>query len=537
MEQPESMQTADEMIEAINRFLDSPPDGTPAEIIEMFAIIEKPNYLPPKLFLETVKQAPIAISITDSKAHILYANNAFEELTGYSGKEILGKNESTLSSKSTPMEIYQDLWSTIQSKQVWRGKLINHRKNNQEYLAELTISPVLNAQNEIAYFLGMHRDITELHQLEQRLRFQKKLNEVALDAAPMVVAMMNRDFEVVMDNLAYKALQGDFHGQQPAELFIDALQKQFNSEIRQVCLTGERFTNIEIRLDPPGDALPRWFSCSGVRLDGLEEEAKYYFKAVDIESCHFLLIANEVTGSRQRINEARMNMIRANMTELQLTQTMHEAISGAIYKLQVPLNIIKAALAIPGGQQDNNSLKEILGHALESGEDAMDSLHHALPGRTHEQSSSVNINEVLHEVLKLSTDRLLSLGIVVDWRPTSVLKSIEGRPNALRGLFKYLIDNAIKAVHDSKRSSREIRIETCQQDNELMVSIMDNGPGISHNHLLKVFEPFYCGWERPAHHAGMGLTMAQEIVMDHDGSIEIDADFLGGCRVYVHLPC
>ena len=54
----------DKMIDAISSFLNAPPDGTPAEIIEAFAAIGDKDFLPPRLFLETVKQAPIAISIT-----------------------------------------------------------------------------------------------------------------------------------------------------------------------------------------------------------------------------------------------------------------------------------------------------------------------------------------------------------------------------------------------------------------------------------------------------------------------------------------
>ena len=526
----------DQMIDAISRFLDSPPDGTPAEIIEVFGVMGSKDFLPPRLFLETVKQAPMAISITDSKAHILFVNEAFERLTGYQSKEILGKNQSVLSSKSTPAEVYEGLWSTIQSKQVWKGMLVNHNKGTEEYLAELTISPVLNDKGEIAYFLGMHRDITELHQLEQRLEFQKNLTETALDAVPMVIAMLDSERKVLMDNHAYKALMGDFRGVEPASLILEALEKQVDKELTKVCRAGKGFTNIDVRLDPPGSSSPRWFSCSGVHVAELDEAAHNFFKGPDQPRCYLLLIANEVTTSRNRINEARLNMIRANMAEQQMVQTMREAISGAIYKLQVPFNVIKASMAIPGDKSQSFSLNKSLQHALESGEEAMDSLQAALPDPKIEETTLININEILHEVLKLSTDILLSSGIVVDWRPTPVLPVIEGRANALRGLFKYLIDNAIQAVNQTDQSFREIRIQSGQDDGEVLIEVMDNGPGVTPAHRLKIFEPFYCGWNQPNNHSGMGLTMAQEVVINHGGSIEIDSHFLGGCRVFVRLP-
>ncbi|MEJ2396080.1 MAG: nitrogen fixation negative regulator NifL [Candidatus Thiodiazotropha sp.] len=525
-----------DVIDTISSFLASPPEGTPAEVIEAFSTLGTKQYLPPKLFFEAVEQAPIAISITDPAARILYVNRAFESLTGYTRDEVVGKNESVLSSKSTPVEVYQTLWETIQGRQVWQGTLVNHKKDKQEYLAELVIAPVLNQQKQVVYFLGMHRDITEMHQLEQRLKFQKGLTEAALDAAPMVVAMVAANREVLLDNHSYKALMSDFRGVEPVNLFLDALEQQIGFDLANVCQVGKGFTNVEVRLDPPGAATPRWFACSGVRVAELDEAAQNYFNRAGSTRCCLLLIANEVTSSRRRINEARLNMIRASMAEQQMVQTMREAISGSIFKLQAPLNVIKAALSMPASAEDQSGLRKVLQQALESGDEAMESLHSALPSPTVEQSTLVNINELLHEVIRLSTDRMLARGVIIDWRPAPVLPGVNGRANALRGLFKYLIDNSMQALDESDQDYREIRLETRVDGQELVVEVMDNGPGVPEMHRLKVFEPFFCGWTQPREHAGMGLTMAQEVVIGHGGNVEIDPDFLGGCRVIVRLP-
>ncbi|MBW9256463.1 MAG: nitrogen fixation negative regulator NifL [Candidatus Thiodiazotropha sp. (ex. Lucinisca nassula)] len=527
---------SDNLVDRINDFLASPPEGTPTEVLEAFSGLDSNQFLPPKLFYELVEQAPIAISITDPTARILYVNCAFETLTGYAREEIIGKNESVLSSKSTPESVYHELWETIQSNKVWQGTLVNHRKSQEEYLAELTISPVNNNKGQTAYFLGMHRDITEMHQLEQRLKFQKNLTEAALNAAPMVVAVVAADRKVLLDNHAYKALIGDFRGVEPVSLFLEALEQQVGLDLSAVCQVGNGFTNVEIRLDPPGGATPRWFTCSGVNVPELDEAAQNYFKQSESTRCCLLLIANEVTGSRKRIQEARLNMIRANMAEQQMVQTMREAISGAIFKIQAPLNVIKAALSMPAAGQENMGMRVVLQQALKSGDEAMESLHEALPSPVVEQTSLVNINELLHEVVKLSTENLLSAGIVVDWRPAPVLAEVNGRINALRGLFKYLIDNAIQSLIEANQDYREIRIQTKQDNQDLLIEVMDNGVGIPKTHRLKVFEPFYCGWEQAKEHAGMGLTMAQEVVIGHGGNVEIDADFYGGCRVFVRLP-
>ena len=69
--------------------------------------------LPPEVYRQVVDQADIAISITDPKARILFANEAFTRTTGYSADEIVGKNESVLSNHTTPPEIYKAMWTSL----------------------------------------------------------------------------------------------------------------------------------------------------------------------------------------------------------------------------------------------------------------------------------------------------------------------------------------------------------------------------------------------------------------------------------------
>jgi hypothetical protein len=69
----------------LGQLLKDPPAGTPAEVVEALTLMagDPSHPLPPRLYFETVEQAPVDISITDDKANILYANAAFESLTGW----------------------------------------------------------------------------------------------------------------------------------------------------------------------------------------------------------------------------------------------------------------------------------------------------------------------------------------------------------------------------------------------------------------------------------------------------------------------
>lgn len=521
----DTIDNSDTATDAVSSFLNSPPAGTPVEILQAFVAVAGSGVLPPRVFLQTVEQAPIAISITDTSARILYVNETFEKLTGYSRAEAVGKNESMLSSPSTPKHIYQGLWKTIASGKLWRGSLVNNRKDGSEYLAEIMISPVLS-EGEIKYYLGMHRDTTEMHQLGQRLQFQKAMTESVLDMAPVVVALLDNEQKVLLDNQAYKALRADLKGKEPAQLFLEALDIETNSG----------FINREVRLDLTGKTGPRWFTCSAVQMTELDEAAKNYFHDANTSSQCLLLVANEITSSRRKMQEARMNAIRAGMAEQQMMQSIQESISGAIFQLQAPLNVIRAALSMPGGMPQGEGLRRVLSQLLDTGDRALQSMQAALPGVHTESPAPVNLNEILHEVLMLKTEQLLASGVVVDWKPVMVLPSLSAYPNALRSMFKYLLDNALQALRISGKSQREIQIITYEKDGYLEVEIIDNGSGIDETLRLKVFEPFFSGWIQGKGHAGMGLTMAQEVVVSHGGSMLIDSPGNGGCRVRVSLP-
>ena len=155
--------------------------------------------LPLEVYLQAVSQADLAISITDPAANILFANETFTRVTGYALGEVVGNNESMLSNRTTPREIYQSMWTALMEQRPWSGKLLNRKKSGQLYLAELTISPVVDAAGKTTHYLGMHRDITEFHRLEQMVRNQKALIESVVDAAPIAIALLDRKGRVLLD--------------------------------------------------------------------------------------------------------------------------------------------------------------------------------------------------------------------------------------------------------------------------------------------------------------------------------------------------
>ncbi|MEI7457537.1 MAG: CBS domain-containing protein, partial [Nitrosomonadales bacterium] len=119
---------------------------------------------------QAVEQSPNSIVITDLKGNIEYANDAFVKATGYSLAEVMGKNPRILHSGKTSVETYEEMWTQLNSGQMWRGELINRRKDGSEYVEMARISPLRHTDGQVTNYLSIKEDITEQKQVEARIR-------------------------------------------------------------------------------------------------------------------------------------------------------------------------------------------------------------------------------------------------------------------------------------------------------------------------------------------------------------------------------
>lgn len=489
--------------------------------------------LPPHLFQRAVEQADMAISITDQDANILYVNPAFCRATGYEAAEVIGRNQSILSNKTTPAKVYQALWQTIARGESWSGRLVNRRRDGGKYLADLLVTPVADAAGAITHYLGLHRDVTELHRLECEARNQKVLIESAVDAAPIAMALVDADDCVVLDNHEYKKLMGDLGMVEPASVLLAALRAELGHAFGTPRAGNVAFLEREVRVDRAGWKMPRWFSCSGTWVSRVEGEADAFFDRR--HPVYLLLVASETTAQRAEQEKARLAALKAVMAEEARVGGLRESLSAAVFQLEGPLNLMNSVLATISRRGCCEPAGETLVEAVNAGRAALETLRGAVPAPRRETPTSVNLNELLHDVIELSTGRLLAAGITVSWQPQPVLPAMPGCPNQLRGLFKALVDNAIEAMNTRGWRERELVIATRTVDDALEVIVEDSGPGIPAGQRLKVFEPFF-STKKGGEHPGTGLSMALQAAVDHGGGIELDPAAHGGCRVCVVLP-
>lgn len=120
-----------------------------------------------------------AIMITDRAGVLQWANPAFSTLTGFTIEEAVGKRPGELlgSGKQGPA-FYAELWRTIVKGTVWRGEMVDRRKDGSLFTVEMTITPVKDAAGEISHFIAISQDVSERKQLEEQLRQAQKMESI-----------------------------------------------------------------------------------------------------------------------------------------------------------------------------------------------------------------------------------------------------------------------------------------------------------------------------------------------------------------------
>ena len=145
------------------------------------------------------------------------------------------------------------------------------------------------------------------------------------------------------------------------------------------------------------------------------------------------------------------------------------------------------------------------------------------------EAADIDVHEQLRSALGVLDHKLKNARVSQSF--SNECGHVRGYPSELAQVWVNLLDNAADAVN----GGGEIAIQTRRDDNQTVVEIIDNGPGISSENLSHIFEPFFTT-KGVGSGKGLGLTITQGIVGDrHGGEIEVESK-VGETRFIVRLP-
>jgi two-component system sensor histidine kinase CiaH len=226
----------------------------------------------------------------------------------------------------------------------------------------------------------------------------------------------------------------------------------------------------------------------------------------------------------------------------EMVEEQNRFITDASHELRTPLTSLRSEIEV--NLRDHDLTLPIAKDLLKSNLEEVINLHslsdHLMNLAQYEKKNGDFTYEELSikEVVKESIQRVLPLSQIKKITINNDAKDyvIKGNRQSLVELFIILLDNAIK--YSSKNNSVDITSQTT--DNEIVVSIKDEGEGINESDISHIFDRFYRADKSRSKEKisgyGLGLSIAKKIIELHKGKIEVKSTIGVGSTFIVHLP-
>lgn len=148
------------------------------------------------------------------------------------------------------------------------------------------------------------------------------------------------------------------------------------------------------------------------------------------------------------------------------------------------------------------------------------------------EKEPVNLNQVFEDIIRSSDALLAEKDMKIDLNKADIPHMIYGDYDRLRQMFFVIIDNAVK--FSDVTSTIHILL---QKEDKIIISIRDEGVGISEEDLSNIFEKFYkSNLKQNAKGSGLGLAIARQIALKHNGTIEVKSEVNVGTEFRFEFP-
>jgi PAS domain S-box-containing protein len=252
------------------------------------------------------------------------------------------------------------------------------------------------------------------------------------------------------------------------------------------------------------------------------------------------LIGVAIDVTAQVKADLQLRLQREEMARMSRVSSMGELTASLAHELNQPLTAIASNAAagrrfLAQNSVDPKMFEELLADVSADARRAGDIIHgiHHFVRKSEGTRCSVNLNEIVREVLRLLHSDLLGRSTAVETRLAPNLPFVDADPVQLQQVLLNLLMNSLEAMQSIPAGKRRVLILTkCEANSWVLVSVRDHGGGLPKEHLDKVFTNFY---STKSNGMGMGLAIVRSIVEAHGGKLSAE-NIDGGARFFFRLP-
>ncbi|MBF0422896.1 MAG: PAS domain S-box protein [Magnetococcales bacterium] len=462
------------------------------------------------------------VSITDTSGTIIYANDKFCRISGYSREELLGQNHRIVSSKRHERAFFRQMWQTIAAGEVWEGEVCNLAKGGGLYWVAATIVPWLDEKSRRPIqYIAIRTDISAQKLLEEQLRSSRKFLEsltesmgegvYALDAEGRCT-FLNREAEQLLGWSREELVQRNFHDSAHYQRVGGEPVAAEQCPILQKMREGGTFrSEDEILVHRSGRMFPTYIVSVPLKDEGRIVGSVAVFQDI-----------SERKAVEERLKSAMRSAEAASRAKSDFLANMS-------HEIRTPMNAIIGLSQLVLSTELSARQKDYVVKIHASSKTLLRILNDILDfskieaGRLELERVMFQMDEVLEAVITLVAPKAYEkkLELLCSQGP-GVPARMRGDPLRLQQVLLNLLGNAIKFT---TQGEVELRVEAapCRGGEvELRFTVRDTGIGIKADQIESLFESFTqadTSTTRQYGGTGLGLAISRRLVELMGGTI------------------
>ena len=468
--------------------------------------------------------------MTDADLKLTFVNAAFQNVTGHTIEDALGRTADFL---RDPLESGKiaEYNKAVHKGDCWTGELVNHRSDGTPYPVESNISPIHDRTGKLLGYVACERDITQKRILKEELVRERNFVRSNINSLDCAIYTMDRDYRLTHVNAMWQKYPKQ-HGwlnlkkaPQTGESFLDYVEDSLKRVEIQVMFDAVLRNGQRQEYQIAGPGKREWL----VTISPLKNE-------------------EEIVGLIYTVDDrTKVQELQSQLFQSQKMETIGALAAGVAHDFNNLLQVIRGNLTLISQDSANQALDARFAHMEEAAARAADITDQLLSfSRASEEKLIVfDFNKIIKEVGVL-TQRSARGNINIAVEASKESLKVRMDANRAHQVLLNLVVNAQDAMPTGGKltvASRAVNLPSklaakFQQPNGakfVCCSVTDTGMGIPAEIMDRIFDPFFTTKET-GKGTGLGLSIVHTVVRQSGGYLEVSSEVGKGTTFEIYLP-